>query len=64
MDGKKEFLWCTTTGWMNSTIFQQWFVAFTEFFQERPILLIFDGHMSHLDLKTILKLHIPIILQS
>lgn len=58
---KGSFFGVSTTGWMNSTIFHQWFVEFTEFV---PILLLFDGHMSHLDLKTILKLHIPIILQS
>lgn len=61
---KGSFFGVSTTGCMNSTIFHQWFVEFTELVQARPILLLFDGHISHLDLKTILKLHIPIILQS
>lgn len=50
---KGTFFGVSPTGWMTSTVFHEWFVLFTKSVKERPILLLFDGHLSHLDIKTI-----------
>lgn len=47
------FFGVSPTGWMTSTVFHEWFILFTQLVKERPILLLFDGHLSHLDIKTI-----------
>ena len=41
------------SGWMTSVIFEDWFNGFIKEVTIRPLLLIFDGHLTHLTLKTI-----------
>ena len=41
------------SGWMTAKIFEDWFASFTKAVKTRPILLLFDGHMTHLSAKTI-----------
>lgn len=43
------------SGWMNSEIFYQWFSDFCAKIDQRPILLIFDGHKSHITYNLIRK---------
>lgn len=40
-------------GWMTREVFNNWLKIFIERITQRPILLIFDGHTSHLGLETI-----------
>ena len=42
-------------GWMTTTVFYQWFGKFIEQVQERPLLLIYDGHLSHVSVELIEK---------
>ena len=43
------------SGWMTAEVFSSWFDRFTECVQERPLLLIFDGHLTHTSLNVVLK---------
>ena len=43
----------SNSGWMTTKIFEDWFALFTKAVKTRPILLLFDGHMTHLSAKTI-----------
>ena len=43
----------TETGWMNSGAFHNWFKWFATEVTARPLLLIMDGHSSHLSYSTI-----------
>lgn len=36
------------SGWMATAIFNSWFDSFTNTVKQRPLLLIYDGHASHL----------------
>lgn len=45
----------TENGWMTSDAFYSWFEKFCEIITQRPLLLIYDGHSSHIQLKLILK---------
>ena len=36
-------------GWMTSTIFYDWFCAFCKDITQRPLLLLFDGHSTHIN---------------
>nr|CAH7744755.1 unnamed protein product [Callosobruchus chinensis] len=54
-DLPNTFYACSEKGWMTSQIFQEYFYKFCAFVKQRPILLIFDGHLSHLDVGTIEK---------
>lgn len=38
---------------MTTVIFQEWFFKFTATVKERPLLLLLDGHITHLDMATI-----------
>lgn len=40
-------------GWMTTEIFNSWFEKFCKDVKERPLLIILDGHVSHLDKATI-----------
>lgn len=40
-------------GWMTCQIFQEWFQKFCAQVRERPLLVILDGHVTHLDKSTI-----------
>ena len=42
-------------GWMTTQIFLEWFTKFTEEVTERPLLLIYDGHLSHVSIELIEK---------
>ena len=38
---------------MTTTIFHDWFQTFVEKVETTPILLVFDGHMTHLSLANV-----------
>jgi hypothetical protein len=40
-------------GWMTKEIFTSWFAKFIERVTERPLLLLFDGHSTHLGMEII-----------
>lgn len=44
---------CSENGWMTTDIFQAFFTKFCEQVIERPLLLILDGHITHLDISTV-----------
>lgn len=44
---------CSENGWMLTRIFNEWFEIFCKTVTERPLLVIFDGHVTHLDPATI-----------
>lgn len=41
------------SGWMTTVIFDDWFRKFARSVETRPILLAFDGHMTHLSVSTV-----------
>lgn len=43
---------CSEKGWMTSAVFHEYFLKFCKDIRERPIRLIFDGHLTHLDVET------------
>ncbi|KAJ8871500.1 hypothetical protein PR048_027822 [Dryococelus australis] len=49
------FYACSERGWMTSTVFHQYFLKFCQEVKERPLLLIFDGNLTHLDVDTALS---------
>ena len=42
-------------GWMDTEVFAEWFERFSNQITERPLLLLFDGHMTHVSLGVIKK---------
>jgi len=42
-------------GWMTTEVFEEWFTHFSREVKERPLLLVFDGHLSHVSVNVILK---------
>ena len=40
-------------GWMDTEVFAQWFIVFAETVKERPLLLLYDGHMTHVSIPVI-----------
>lgn len=54
-DIKGTFYASFDKGYMTSVIFQDWFIKLCSLVKERPLLLIFDGYLSHLDLTTLEK---------
>ena len=40
-------------GWMTTSIFLDWFQKFVYKVEVRPILLLFDGHLTHLSAATV-----------
>ena len=40
-------------GWMDSEAFAKWFEKFCKYVKERPLLLIYDGHMTHVTIPVI-----------
>ena len=40
-------------GWMTTSVFYEWFKKFCEQITERPLLLIFDGHLTHNSIEVI-----------
>lgn len=48
---------CTESGWMQDSVFESWmdhFIKYTESLQ-KPVLLIYDGHGSHMTYGTVKK---------
>ena len=41
------------SGWMTSDVFYDWFKLFVKRIVKRPLLLIFDGHLTHISLPVI-----------
>lgn len=50
---KNSYFSVSDSGWMTTKIFDHWFKQFAETVKTRPLLLIFDGHMTHLSTATI-----------
>ena len=48
-----EFLTVSKSRWMTTTIFHDWFDKFIKKVKTKPILLVFDGYMTHLSLATV-----------
>ena len=48
-----EFLTVSESRWMTTTIFHDWFDKFIKKVKTKPILLVLDGHMTHLSLATV-----------
>ncbi|XP_046662934.1 MFS-type transporter clz9-like [Homalodisca vitripennis] len=46
------FYACSQNSWMTSEIVHDYFKQFSKIVKERPLLFIFDGHMTHLDVAT------------
>lgn len=42
-------------GWMTTDVFGDWFEQFIEYVKERPLLLVYDGHLSHVSIRVIQK---------
>ena len=40
-------------GWMDTEIFAIWFNKFADTLKERPLLLMFDGHLTHISIPVI-----------
>ena len=43
----------TEYGWMNTELFSSWFIKFFNTITERLLLLVFDGHMTHVSINVI-----------
>ena len=46
---------CSETGWMTTELFAEWFNVFCKTVKERPLLLMFDGHLTHISVAVIKK---------
>ena len=44
---KDTFYSISQNGWMTTEVFSEWFSKFAEKVTERPLLLILDGHLTH-----------------
>ena len=44
---------CSDSGWMSTEIFTHWFRHFLTAVPQRPLLMVFDGHKTHLGLEVI-----------
>jgi len=51
----------TANGWMTGDVSYKWFKHFCQTVTARPIILICDGHYSHLTYKTIKLVSLQII---
>ena len=49
------FYGISENGWMTTEVFAEWFAQFTALVTERPLLLIFDGHLTHISITVIEK---------
>ena len=52
---KNIFCGLSESGWMTTEIFALWFAKFCDITTQRPLLLIFDGHLTHVSLAVIEK---------
>ena len=55
MSYRNTFYSLSDSGWMTSEVFCTWCEKFCSIVQERPLLLIFDGHLTHISIPVILK---------
>jgi hypothetical protein len=46
---------CSETGWMVTDIFNDWFNFFCTYVTQRPLLLVYDGHSTHINSTVIRK---------
>ena len=44
----KTFYGVSDSGWMTTQIFAQWFTMFAKEVKERPLMLLLDGHLTHM----------------
>ncbi|KAJ8877134.1 hypothetical protein PR048_021587 [Dryococelus australis] len=51
-DLQRTYYSCTEKGWMTTSVFQEFLVKFEREQKQMPILLILDGHLTHLDMNT------------
>ena len=49
------FYGVSENGWMTTGVFAEWFNKFVALVTERPLLLIFDRHLTHVSIKVIEK---------
>ena len=49
------FYGISESGWMTSDVFAEWFERFCKLVTERPLLLILDGHLTHVSILVIEK---------
>ena len=45
----------SNNGWMDSNAFAKWFDVFVDTVKERPLLLLFDGHLTHVTIPVITR---------
>ena len=50
---RNTFYGVTVNGWMETDIFADWLDAFADKNKGRPMLLLFDGHMTHIFIRVI-----------
>ena len=50
---KNTYYGVIENGWMTTSIFHDWFQKFVYKVEVRPILLLFDGHLTHLSATTV-----------
>ena len=46
---------CSDNSWMTSCLFAEWFGEFYKTVKERPILLSYDGHLTHVSVAVMQK---------
>ena len=49
------FYGISQSGWMTTEVFAEWLEKFTALVKERPLLLILDGHLTHVSIRAIEK---------
>ena len=52
---RETFYAVSDSGWMTTEVFFEWFQRFTVLVTGRPLLLIFDGHLTHVSIPLIEK---------
>ena len=46
----KTYYGISENGWMTTELFAEWFALFTKEVTERPLLLLLDGHLTHVSI--------------
>ena len=52
-DMSVSFHGVTVNGWMETNVFADWFDAFADENKGHPMLLLFNGHMTHISIHVI-----------
>ena len=47
------FYGVTVNGWMETDVFADWFDAFADKNKDHPMLLLFNGHVTHISIRVI-----------